>query len=448
MRLRTLTGALAIVTGIALATPASADAQIDRLKEAAERAVTDEAARQVERLLREAIRCTLNDPVCPQEAEESGEEVIYVDEDGEVITDEDGVPITDRDAAREQAGVGADSDAGSDEGMAPGEGVWANYDFVPGDEILYFDDYTGERVGDFPRRMNFVRGNWEIVEWEDRRLLRSSGRGRAAVEIPLVEEIPERFTVEFDAYLPHGNHRMFVATSSPASEGGDLRQLEGNYFVVGRGTGTGIGSRQRGGVESRTRMDEYGEAPTPIRIMVDGRYARVYVGSERVANVPNAELRLGDRLYIETQSTRPQDPIYIGPIRVAAGGPDLYDDLLGDGRATTRGILFTVNSDRIRPESTPTLQAIGRMLEEHPELRLRVEGHTDSDGDEAHNLDLSERRAAAVERYLIERHGIEDARLETAGLGESQPVADNLSAEGKQKNRRVELVRLDEEGGL
>jgi outer membrane protein OmpA-like peptidoglycan-associated protein len=444
MRLRTLTGALAIVTGFALAVPAPADAQIGKLKEAAERAVTDEAAQQVERLLREAIRCTLNDPVCPQEAEESGEEVIYVDEDGEVITDEDGAPITDRDAARERAGVGADSDGG----MAPGDGVWANYDFVPGDEILYFDDYTGDRVGDFPRRMNFVRGNWEIVEWEDLRLLRSSGRGRSAVEIPLVDELPDRFTVEFDAYLPHGNHQMVVATSSPAADGGDSRQLEGNYFGVSNRTGAGVQSAQRGGVESTTRKDEYREAPTPIRIMVDGRYARVYVGSERVANIPNAELRLGDRLYIETQSTRPQDPIYIGPIRVAAGGPDLYDDLLADGRTTTRGILFAVDSDRIRPESTPTLQAIGAMLEEHPELRLRVEGHTDADGDEAHNQDLSERRAAAVKRYLVDRHGIEDGRLETAGLGESQPVADNRSAEGKQKNRRVELVRLDEGGTL
>jgi outer membrane protein OmpA-like peptidoglycan-associated protein len=136
-------------------------------------------------------------------------------------------------------------------------------------------------------------------------------------------------------------------------------------------------------------------------------------------------------------------PIYIGPIRLAAGGADLYDDLLAEGRATTRGILFAVDSDRIRPESTPTLEAIGSMLEEHPELRLRVEGHTDDDGDEAHNLDLSERRAAAVKRYLVEQHGIEDARLETAGLGESEPVADNTSAEGKQKNRRVELVRLE-----
>jgi outer membrane protein OmpA-like peptidoglycan-associated protein len=293
--------------------------------------------------------------------------------------------------------------------------------------------------------MNFVRGNWEVVEWQGRRLLRNSGPRYAAVEIPLPSAIPDRFTIEFDIYMPHGNHRLAVATHLPTRDGGNWTNLRGNFFQAGgRGTGTGVVANERGMPESVTRGTELEEALTPVRIMVDGSYAKVYVGSERVANVPNAELQRSENLYIENMYMNNNEyPIYIGPIRLAAGGADLYDDLLAEGRATTRGILFAVDSDRIRPESTPTLEAIGSMLEEHPELRLRVEGHTDDDGDEAHNLDLSERRAAAVKRYLVEQHGIEDARLETAGLGESEPVADNTSAEGKQKNRRVELVRLE-----
>ncbi|MEJ2238348.1 MAG: OmpA family protein [Gemmatimonadales bacterium] len=115
---------------------------------------------------------------------------------------------------------------------------------------------------------------------------------------------------------------------------------------------------------------------------------------------------------------------------------------LRDGRVATQGILFGSGSDRIRPESTPTLKEIGTMLEEHPELRLSIEGHTDSDGDDAFNQDLSERRAAAVKAYLVEQFAIDDARLETAGFGESNPVAGNDTAEGKQQNRRVELVQL------
>ena len=83
------------------------------------------------------------------------------------------------------------------------------------------------------------------------------------------------------------------------------------------------------------------------------------------------------------------------------------------------------------------------MLEEHNDMRLSIEGHTDADGDDAFNQSLSERRAAAVKAYLIAQHAVAATRLETAGFGETAPVSSNDTPEGKQQNRRVELVRLD-----
>ena len=80
------------------------------------------------------------------------------------------------------------------------------------------------------------------------------------------------------------------------------------------------------------------------------------------------------------------------------------------------------------------------MLQARGDLALIIEGHTDSEGDAEYNLDLSERRAAAVVRYLIEAYGISSDRLAAEGLGESAPVGDNSTAEGRQQNRRVELV--------
>jgi outer membrane protein OmpA-like peptidoglycan-associated protein len=161
-----------------------------------------------------------------------------------------------------------------------------------------------------------------------------------------------------------------------------------------------------------------------------------------VANAPNAVFPRTDTLFIAVSSAAEDYPILIGPIRVAGGGRDLYDRLARDGRVATQGILFASGSDRIRPESTPTLVEIGRMLEEHPELNLSIEGHTDTDGDDAFNQDLSERRAAAVRTYIIEHYDVEDGRLVTSGFGESRPVTDNASPEAKQQNRRVELVRV------
>ena len=124
-----------------------------------------------------------------------------------------------------------------------------------------------------------------------------------------------------------------------------------------------------------------------------------------------------------------------------AGGRDLYGELEREGRVTLEGIYFDTGSDQLRSESFATLDEVGALLSEHGDLTLLIEGHTDSQGDEATNLDLSDRRAASVRRYLVTELGIDAARLSSRGLGESQPVASNDTPEGRQQNRRVELVR-------
>ena len=416
------------------------EAQIlKRIKKTVTKAAEQESLNQIDRMVRGKVRCVFDDFECIRKNEKSGEGVVLTDDNGQILLDKNGQPVSDSEQAAAIAGQG--------EGTAkPGEGVWANYDFVPGDDILYFDDYSGDRVGTFPRRMNFVRGNWEVVEWQGRRLLRNSGPRYAAIEIPLPSALPDRFTIEFDVYMPHGNHRLAVATYSPAADGGNWTKLQGNFFQAGgSGSGSGVLTRERGGPEALTRGQEFEEALSPLRITVDERYAMVYVGSKRVANVPNAELQRSATVYIENMYMNGSDnPIYIGPIRIAGGGRDLYDRLAKEGRVATQGIFFATNSDRIRPESTPTLEEIGTMLKDHPELRIAIEGHTDSDGEDAYNQTLSEKRAAAVKAYLIATYGIQDSRLQTAGFGESKPVEDNATPEGKQQNRRVELVRVEQ----
>jgi outer membrane protein OmpA-like peptidoglycan-associated protein len=184
-----------------------------------------------------------------------------------------------------------------------------------------------------------------------------------------------------------------------------------------------------------------GEVMVNVRIMADGDYMKMYLDDHRVANAPNAVFPRTDRIYLTAGWAYDEMPIMIGTVRIAAGGLELYDRLDRDGRVATHGILFATDSDVIRPESTPTLTEIGGMLERYPDLRLTIEGHTDSQGDEAHNQDLSNRRAQAVKAYLVESHKVDAGRLATAGLGEGQPVADNGTSEGRAQNRRVELVR-------
>jgi outer membrane protein OmpA-like peptidoglycan-associated protein len=308
---------------------------------------------------------------------------------------------------------------------------------VPGDRVLFYEDFGTGRVGDFPRRFDLVEGNWEVVEWQGSRYVRATANGTVSITLP--ETLPDRFTIEFPASVQHGNAYLRVSTA-PLYHGsreyvGSVPSLEftraGLQAVKGKGPVT-MTARQ--GKASR-------DALVTVRIMADGAYMKMYVNEQRVANAPNAVFPRTNTLFLGAAWASDANPVMIGPVRVAAGGLELYDAISRDGRVSTQGILFATGSAVLRPESTPTLTEIGTMLQKHPDLRLMIEGHTDSEGDDAQNLDLSNRRAQAVKAYLVETFSITASRLDTDGIGEARPAADNATPEGRQQNRRVELAR-------
>ncbi len=101
-------------------------------------------------------------------------------------------------------------------------------------------------------------------------------------------------------------------------------------------------------------------------------------------------------------------------------------------------ILFDTGSDALKAEGVVELGKMGDILAKYGDDRLKIEGHTDSVGDAKHNLLLSEKRAAAVRTVLVAR-GVQEKQITIVGLGESRPISDNHTAEGRAKNRRVEL---------
>ncbi len=127
--------------------------------------------------------------------------------------------------------------------------------------------------------------------------------------------------------------------------------------------------------------------------------------------------------------------------KAAAETARLEKAIVDTGRVDIQSIYFTVNSANIRPESDVALNAIANVLAKHGDWQMSVEGHTDSQGEDAFNLDLSKRRAAAVKTALETRFAIAASRLTTAGFGETKPVADNATLEGRAHNRRVQFVK-------
>lgn len=409
-----------------LAHQAPAAAQfVDSLKRAARSAAEHEARRKVAELVRDGVRCVFDDFDCIRRAEANGKTAVMTDDGGAVLVDGDGTPITDPEEASRSA-------------AAPGTGPWTAYDYVPGEQVLFAEDFAAARTGQVPDRLRLVRGNWRVVEQRGRAVLQSTGPAGAALTIDLPGELPQRFTIEVDVRLPQPNARLGLATTAPSRR---LSSLQGNWWQIGE-RGTGIAKGRGGGEALLPAPRTFGQDLVPVRILVDGTLSTVFVRERRVATVPNGEFPRGGPLYIEIVGGSSNDrPVSIGRIQVASGGGDVAGALTTLGRVTTRGILFANGNDRIRPESTPTLWAIGRTLQQNPSLRVSIETHTTDEGDDARAL--TQRRADAVRQYLLTTFRLDDDRIEARGLGDTRPVADGATPEGREQNRRTEIVRRD-----
>ena len=305
----------------------------------------------------------------------------------------------------------------------------AGNDFVQGKRVVFATDFSRDPLGAFPRAFQLKSGNMEVATVNGKRYLRATSHGDFT--IPLSEVLPQRFTLEFDLAGSGGwyqelyfseDEEPFFITLRPQEDGG-IHGPDGYTIVAAHGQEVPEGQ------------------PAQIRVMADGAYVKVYINGKRVANAPNARIGRSKRLRFRVMADS-DTPALIGNLRLAAGGKDLYRALNDEGRFTAEGILFDTNSDRIRPESIPVLKELSEVLSRHSDLRVAIEGHTDNTGADAANQALSEKRAAAVKQWLVSQGNIPASRLESQGYGSSRPSASNETADGKQANRRVELVRL------
>jgi OmpA-OmpF porin, OOP family len=433
-------GILTLAVLLASAAPfASLPAQglIDRMKQKvqdrvnnAEDSLTDAALDKATG----AITCAATNTQCIHKALGAGKTVQVVDKNGKPVSAADsakavnaagGVPASTQNASA------TSSSAAATTGSAPvlDNVVLVNYDFVPGDRVIFAEDFSKDNIGDFPKRLELRHGNFEVAKWQGQQFLRTNSGGTVA--IPLPEVLPSRFTFEAD-YTGSNGWSLEVNFADPDAVDG----LTTASFSPGGGQLAGGG----GGSASADLPEAAVKQMAHVAVMADGKYVKAYVNGVRVANVPNANVGRGKVVVVGIPGGN-DDPGFLSNIRIAAGGKPLYDAIMADGRVATHGILFDTGSDRIRGESKPTLDMIGQMLTDHADLKLTIEGHTDNVGAAASNQALSDKRAAAVRQFLIANYHVDAGRLSSKGLGSTKPAASNDTPEGRQQNRRVELVK-------
>ncbi|MEO0557953.1 MAG: OmpA family protein [Bacteroidota bacterium] len=385
----------------------------DRVTRAAQRGAEDAAAREAynraNRAVSNTIECVVGDRDCTERAEREGRTV--------VLTDNNGNPLPD-DQQPNRVGT-AD----------------ANYNFTPGERTLFSETFASANAGDFPRSLYYMSGTMEVVSVDGRKMLRATSGGVFQIQLP--ERVPERFTLQFDLQRA-GDSNVSIYTRPPHRDDDNrpFSGYDGDYINAGSWRGSGLWSDG----EPRSVLFTERDILVPVEITVDGEALKMYVDRVRVANVPRVDLGRHNAITFWINS-REDRPLFLGNLRVAAGGNDLYSQLQSEGSLTLGGVEFETASSTLRSASTQILDGVAQMLLQHPEVRLRVEGHTDNTGTAAGNERLSQQRAESVRDFLVGR-GIASDRLVPMGMGQNQPIASNDTEDGRQRNRRVVLVQL------
>ena len=388
-------------------------------------------------------------------------------EDGitDAVTGEGDEAKDQKDNAPSDGNAQSDSESKSD-AAAAGKGTgqeqqslqtYSKYDFIPGEKIIFYEDFSQDAVGDFPALWN-TNGSAEIVTTN---LFPGNWMKfdcREALWTDALLTLPDNYTIEFDV----------IPTSGSESNGG----MSGYSFRLMQAINAA--SYDHGSVPGKAafafKIEYYGTPRYRTYINLDGaenlglsgskddeslkqkvnqKYhmalwfqkgrVRLYQDQNKLFDLPKAFTFQGvkmDRIRFEDGAAM------ITNIRIAVGAPDMRNKLLTEGKLVTYGIYFDVNKDVVKPESYSTLKSIAGILTENPDVKVKIVGHTDSDGADAANLDLSKRRGASVKNELVKTFGIDASRLESDGLGETQPIAPNDTPANKALNRRVELLKL------
>jgi len=320
--------------------------------------------------------------------------------------------------------------------------IWENYDFIPGNKVLFYTDFSEDRVGNFARGLRFVSGTMDVVERDGVKMLRATAPSHLL--IPVGRKLPQRFTLEIDVISPPEGTAGFdlvAVEGGPERDGGaESAILQWNVHAAIDGGG----QDQRSAVYlSEEQAAKYHGRVSHIRILMDSSYFKMYANERRLYNIPRLPFKRDTVIRMYLRGSDEQDhAVFVTGVRVAESETDvMYDALAARGRWATHGILFATGKADLQPESRAVLKEIASTLKQHTELKVLIEGHTDNVGAAASNLALSEARAAAVKAALVADFGVDGSRVSTKGFGDTKPAAPNTTAAGRAQNRRVEIVK-------
>lgn len=354
--------------------------------------------------------------------------------------------------------------AGGKQGGVPKLEAYSKYDFVPGDQILFYEDFSQDAIGDFPALWTTnASGEVKTLSIAPGKWLQNTTRSGEFTYLNNLD-LPANFILEFD-YIPYfseeaqqknpnrSNWYAAGAVKLYSDNPGKEKEFDGGLFPGAMGLRIHF-EKNRWSMDAYNYNTEYrglnatsdrncmvSEQINHIIVWVQNRRVRVYHSGAKVMDVPTMLAPDTKLTRLRLDNAHEDNRPFFSNIKITTASPDTRSKLITEGKLITYGITFDVNKDVVKPESYGTLKSIADVLAENPDIKVKIIGHTDSDGADDANLDLSRRRAASVKNELSKLFGIDASRMETEGAGESQPLASNDTSENKAKNRRVEFVK-------
>lgn len=374
-------------------------------------------------------------------------------ESDESETDED---IADNETGNESSSsTDESSSSNNDNSTTKDLEVFSKFDYVPGDKVIFFEDFQNDFIGDFPSKWN-TNGSGEVVtigDSDEKWLELISGYN--IYFIPDVPKLPEEYTIEFDV-MAVGLSRRTSSTATLRIDLSDTNNFkEGANFVhaqipfcqygaIGITMANHINNKRE--MYSTVRADLRDEVLNRphVSIAVNKLRFRLWVNEEKHIDIPRIVppgAVINSLKFHMNNFKDGEERIFITNLKVAEGGLDLRRTLIAEGKVSTNGILFGVGSANIQPQSMGIIRQISQVLQQEKAMNLKIFGHTDSDGSDEINMKLSKERAESVKNALVTVYGISADRLSSEGKGESEPIGDNTTPDGKAQNRRVEFVK-------
>lgn len=317
--------------------------------------------------------------------------------------------------------------------------AYSNYDFVPGDTVLFEDHFTDDHDGEFPAHWELEKGQAVVNKLNGTPAFFLT-EGNYVVVNPRIKTksyLHDPFTIEFDFYPTGGSYGPIVFLKY--MKDGD-EQTANVQFETRGGVNTGYFEKDFSGTYPGGESDDFFNKWHHCAMVYKNNQLKCYVDQNRVLVVPGVGFVPESFGFGGIGSQ--ESPIVITNIRAAKGGSmNMIGKKITESKIVTHGINFDIDKATIKPESMGTLNMIVQVMKDNPDVKFEVDGHTDNSGMPAHNLTLSQQRADAVRDQLV-KMGIDASRLTSKGFGDTKPIGDNNTLEGKANNRRVEFVKM------